>query len=235
MRYAITKRNTPQTHLKPRYTKELPVRTCAERAHAYACAGRQTLARFARSGAPGSLRCPSDPRSLRSLGSPPFPPMPLQMRSYPLARSARSGFLPPSCSGNPCTTSSGQGKRLRNRISTPPSPIPSDAPPNRSASVPGLRSLGTRHGRQSCLNAIPAPFAPTPMLHSKRLQASWGQAPSPPARAFCARSLRSLAGSHAACATRGRSPAALCWLAGYALRCARVSRSLGSRFAPAVC
>lgn len=78
MRYAITKRNTPQTHLKPRYTKELPVRACAEHAHAYACAGKQTLARFARSGAPGSLRCPSDPRSLRSLGSPPSPPMPLR-------------------------------------------------------------------------------------------------------------------------------------------------------------
>lgn len=69
MRYAITQRNTPQTHLKPRYTKELPVRACAEHAHAYACAGRQTLARFARSGAPGSLRCPSDTRSLRSLVS----------------------------------------------------------------------------------------------------------------------------------------------------------------------
>lgn len=52
MRYAITQRNTPQTHLKPRYTKELPVRACAEHAHAYACAGRQTLARFARSQAP---------------------------------------------------------------------------------------------------------------------------------------------------------------------------------------
>lgn len=50
------------------------------------------------------------------------------------------------------------------------------------------------------------------MLHSKRLQASWGQAPSPPARTLCARSLRSLAGSHAACATRGRSATPLCWL-----------------------
>ena len=78
MRYAITQRNTPQTHLKPRYTKELPARACAEHAHAYACAGRPTLARFARSGAPGSLRCPSDPRSLRSLGGSWFPPMPLR-------------------------------------------------------------------------------------------------------------------------------------------------------------
>ena len=59
MRYAITQRNTPQTHLKPRYTKELPVRACAEHAHAYACAGKQTLARFARLGALHSLRCPS--------------------------------------------------------------------------------------------------------------------------------------------------------------------------------
>lgn len=59
------------------------------------------------------------------------------------------------------------------------------------------------------------------MLHSKRLQASWGQAPSPPARALCARSLRSLAGSHAACATRCRSPAALCWLAGKGFRSRR--------------
>lgn len=70
------------------------------------------------------------------------------------------------------------------------------------------------------------------MLHSKRLQASWGQAPSPPARTLCARSLRSLAGSRAACATRGRSPTALCWLAGYALLCARVSRSLGRASLP---
>lgn len=114
-------------------------------------------------------------------------------------------------------------------------PIPSAAPPTRSASVPLFRSQGTRHGRQSCLNAILAPFTTTPMLHSKRLQASCGQAPSPPARALCARSLRSLAGSPAACATRCRSPAALCWLAAYGLQCARVSRSLGSRFAPVVC
>lgn len=67
MRYAITQRNTPQTHLKPRYTKELPVRACAEHAHAYACAGRQTLARFARSGAPDSLRCPSKCATIPSL------------------------------------------------------------------------------------------------------------------------------------------------------------------------
>lgn len=117
MRYAITQRNTPQTHLKPRYTKELPVRACAEHAHAYACAGRQTLARFARSGAPGSLRCPSDPRSLRSLGSPPFPPLPLRtvphrFRSFgrweraqadkaALTRSQHPSLL------HPCSTSSG--------------------------------------------------------------------------------------------------------------------------------
>ena len=69
MRYAITQRNTPQTHLKPRYTKELTVRACAEHAHAYACAGRQTLARYARSGAPGSLRCPSEPFRIGSVAS----------------------------------------------------------------------------------------------------------------------------------------------------------------------
>ena len=69
MRYAITQRNTPQTHLKPRYTKELPVRACAEHAHAYAYAGRLTLARFARSGAPGSLRCPSEPFRIGSVVS----------------------------------------------------------------------------------------------------------------------------------------------------------------------
>lgn len=56
--------------------------------------------------------------------------MPLPIPSNPLARSARSGFLPPACRGNPCTSSSGQGKRLRNRISTPLCPIPSDAPPD---------------------------------------------------------------------------------------------------------
>ena len=67
MRYAITQRNTPQTHLKPRYTKELPARACAERAHAYACAGGQTLARFARSWAPDSLRCPSECAPIPSL------------------------------------------------------------------------------------------------------------------------------------------------------------------------
>lgn len=102
MRYAITKRNTPQTHLEPRCTKDLSVRACAEHAHTYACAGKQTLARYARSGAPDSLRCPSDS----------------------LARYARSGFLPPSCGGNPRTTSSGQVERLLNRIFTPPCPIP---------------------------------------------------------------------------------------------------------------
>lgn len=59
------------------------------------------------------------------------------------------------------------------------------------------------------------------MLHSKRLQASWGQAPSPPARTLCARSLRSLAACHAAGATRSRSPAALCWLAGKGFRSRR--------------
>ena len=119
MRNAIAKRNTPQTHLKPRYTKDFPVRACAERAHAYASAGKGSLARFARSWAPGSLRCPSR-----------FPPMPLPIPSNPLARYARSGFLPPACRGNPCTSSSGQGKRLCHRISTPPCPIPSDAPPD---------------------------------------------------------------------------------------------------------
>lgn len=87
MRYAITQRNTPQTHLKPRYTKELPVRACAERAHTYACAGRRSLARFARSGAPDSLRCPTR-----------FPPMPLPIpsRSPPipsLAPLARASCL----------------------------------------------------------------------------------------------------------------------------------------------
>ena len=83
MRYAITQRNTPQTHLKPRYTKELPVRACAEHAHAYACAGRLTLARFARSGAPGSLRCPSEAPPQESN-------QPTQSRGS-LARFARSG------------------------------------------------------------------------------------------------------------------------------------------------
>lgn len=119
MRYAITIVTIPQNHLKPRYTKDSTVRACAERAHAYASAGKKSLARFARSWAPGSLRCPSL-----------FPPMPLPIPSNPLARYARSGFLPPACRGNPCTSSSGQGKRLCHRISTPLCPIPSDAPPD---------------------------------------------------------------------------------------------------------
>ena len=91
MRYAITQRNTPQTHLKPRYTKELPARTCAEHAHAYACEGRQTLARFARSGAPDSLQCSSDPRSLRSLGGSRFPPLPLRTVPHRLRGFGRWG------------------------------------------------------------------------------------------------------------------------------------------------
>lgn len=91
MRYAITQKNTPLTHLKPRSTKDFPVRTCAEHAHAYACAGRQTLARFARSGAPDSLQCSSDPRSLRSLGCPPFPPMPLRTVPHRLRRHGSVG------------------------------------------------------------------------------------------------------------------------------------------------
>lgn len=117
MRYAITKRNTPQTHLEPRYTKDLSVRACAEHAHAYACAGRQTLARYARSGAPDSLRCPSDPRSLRSLGSPPFPPMPLRTVPHRLLRHGSGGrstadkaamMRPPTpCRIQPCSTLSG--------------------------------------------------------------------------------------------------------------------------------
>lgn len=117
MRYAITQRNTPQTHLKPRYTKELPVRACAEHAHAYACAGRQTLARYARSGAPGSLRCPSDPRSLRSLGCPPCPPLPLRAVPHRFRgfgrreraqadKAALTRSLHPSPL-HPCSTSSG--------------------------------------------------------------------------------------------------------------------------------
>lgn len=117
MRYAITQRNTPQTHLKPRYTKELPVRACAEHAHAYACAGRQTLARFARSGAPDSLQCSSDPRSLRSLGSPPFPPLPLRTVPHRLRGFGRWGRVQADKAAltrpqhptplHPCSTSSG--------------------------------------------------------------------------------------------------------------------------------
>lgn len=117
MRNAITKRNTPQTHLKPRYTKDSTVRACAEHAHAYACAGKQTLARFARSGAPDSLRCPSFPRSLRSLGCPPFPPMPLRTVPHRLRRQGCGGrsradnaalMRPPTpCSLQPCSTLSG--------------------------------------------------------------------------------------------------------------------------------
>ena len=117
MRYAITQRNTPQTHLKPRYTKELPVRACAEHAHAYACAGRPTLARFARSGAPGSLRCPSDPRSLRSLGGSRFPPMPLRTVPHRFRGFGRWGRVQADNAAltrpqhpsplRPCSTSSG--------------------------------------------------------------------------------------------------------------------------------
>lgn len=117
MRYAITQRNTPQTHLKPRYTKELPVRACAEHAHAYACAGRQTLARFARSGATDSLQCSSDPRSLRSLGGYRFPPLPLRTVPHRLLRHGFGGrstadkaamMRPPTpCRIQPCSTLSG--------------------------------------------------------------------------------------------------------------------------------
>ena len=115
MRYAITQRNTPQTHLKPRYTKELPVRACAEHAHAYACAGRPTLARFARSGAPGSLRCPSEAPPQESN-------QPTQSRGS-LARFARSG-APDSL-----------------RCLSKCAPIPSLAPLARASCL--LRAVGT--------------------------------------------------------------------------------------------
>ena len=110
MRSAITQRNTPQTHLKPRYTKELPVRACAEHAHAYACAGRLTLARFARSGAPGSLRCPSEAPPQESN-------QPTQSRGS-LARFARSG-APDSlrCPSDPRSLRSLGGSRF------PPMPL----------------------------------------------------------------------------------------------------------------
>ena len=117
MRYAITQRNIPQTHLKPRYTKEMPARTCAEHAHAYACEDRQTLARFARSGAPDSLQCSSDPRSLRSLGGSRFPPLPLRtvphrFRSFGRwgrARADKAALTRPQHPSllHPCSTSSG--------------------------------------------------------------------------------------------------------------------------------
>ena len=134
MRYAITKRNTPQTHLKPRYTKEMPVRACAEHAHAYACAGGQTLARFARSGAPDSLRCPSQ-----------FPPIPS------LATLARASCL------------------------------------LRAVETPALRRQGKGKGCAIAYSPLCALFP---------------------------------------CATRGRSPTALCWLAAYGLQVARVSGGL---------
>lgn len=91
MRYAITIVTIPQNHQKPRYTKDFAVRACAEHAHAYACAGKNSLARFARSGAPGSLRSGSLPRSLRSLGCPPFPPMPLRAVPHRLRRQGFGG------------------------------------------------------------------------------------------------------------------------------------------------
>ena len=97
MRNAITQSNVLQIHLKRPANGRLAVRVCAEPAHARTRAGGKALARFARSGAPDSLQKPTTrtqptqpgktcPRSLRSLGCSPFPPMPLQT----LARFARS-------------------------------------------------------------------------------------------------------------------------------------------------
>ena len=97
MRNAITIRYLLTIHLKRPAQGRMAVRVCAEPAHARTRAGGRALARYARSGAPDSLRCPTTsnqpthpgkrfPRSLRSLGCPRFPPMPLR----PLARYARS-------------------------------------------------------------------------------------------------------------------------------------------------
>ena len=66
MRNAITIRNLLTIHLERPKNGRLPVRVCAEPAHARTRAGRRSLARSARSGAPDSLRCPSD-RSLAPL------------------------------------------------------------------------------------------------------------------------------------------------------------------------
>ena len=135
MRDAITLRNIHNSHLKPRYTKDIPTRVCAECAQAHARNGAILALATLALGAPHSLRSPSqDPRARYARARcPPFPPFPLPIPSVPppnslrspsnsRARSARLGFLPPTHGGNPRAPSSGQGKRLRNRISTSLSP-----------------------------------------------------------------------------------------------------------------
>lgn len=79
--------------------------------------------------------------------------MPLLIPSKPLTRYARSGFLSPTCRGNLCTPSSGQGKRPFCRKSTSLCPIPSDAPPTlarfaRSGALHSLRTVPHRLRRQ---------------------------------------------------------------------------------------
>ena len=88
--------------------------------------GRSSRSLRSRSGLPPPSVPPPD--SLRSPSR--FPPFPLPIPSDSRARCARLGFLPPTRRGNPCTPSSGQGIRLRNRLSTslspnfPPFPLP---------------------------------------------------------------------------------------------------------------
>ena len=151
---------------------------------------------------------------------PRFPPLPHHIRTNPLAPFGRSGFLPPTRRGNPCTPSSGQGTRLRNRISTSPGP---SFPPLPLLLARFARSLpllaanpltfrGVRWDKPSTIPSTPATLPQSaligcrPLLHYGRLQ-------PPPFR-----SRLHIAYLLPPCATLQESA--------YGLQCARVSRGL---------
>ena len=146
MRDAITLRNTHNSHLKPRYTKDIPTRVCAEYAQAHAKRWAILALATLALGAPTSLRSPSqDPRARYARARcPPFPPFPLPIPSrfppFPLhlPRSLRSLGLPASyAQGKPLhSVVRARDSAAQSTIHLPEPKIPSVPPPPRS-----LRSL----------------------------------------------------------------------------------------------
>ena len=115
MRDAITLRNTHNSHLKPRYTKDIPTRTCAECAQAHARRWAILALATLALGAPTSLRSPSRfPRArFARARCPPFPPFPLPIPSVPPPNSLR---LPRSLSSLGLPASYAQGKPLHSVV-----------------------------------------------------------------------------------------------------------------------
>ena len=146
MRDAITLRNIHNSHLKPRYTKDIPTRVCAECAQAHARRWAILALATLALGATTSLRSPSqDPRARYARARcPPFPPFPLPIPSVPppnslqLPRSLRSLGLPASYARGkpPCSVVRARETAAQSTIHLPKPKIPSVPPPTRS-----LRSL----------------------------------------------------------------------------------------------